>query len=84
MNLVTCVRYSLSEREFNSQSTDVDCTRLPVFVSASIQQVVKNKIYLKSSNPDIRWDLNFTNHIHFQSLEPADRGSETQHQVTEN
>ena len=28
--------------------------------------------------------LNFTNHIHFQSLEVVCRGSETQLQVTEN
>ena len=42
-----------------------------------------NKISLKSCNNDIRWDLNFTNHIHFQPLEVVCRGSETQLQVTE-
>ena len=32
----------------------------------------------------ICWKVNFTNHIHFQSLEVVCRGSETQLQVTEN
>ena len=30
------------------------------------------------------WDLNFTNHIHFQPLKVVRCGSETQLQVTEN
>ena len=32
----------------------------------------------------IYWDLYFTNHINFQSLEVVYRGSETQLQVTKN
>ena len=46
--------------------------------------VVKNKTCFQSRNTDICWDLNFTKHIHFQSLEVVCRGSETQLQVTEN
>ena len=46
--------------------------------------VMKNKICLKSSNTEFCWDLNFKNHIHFQSLEVVCRGSETQLQVAEN
>ena len=39
---------------------------------------------LQSWITDIYWDLNFTNHIHFQSLEVVYRGSETQLRVAEN
>ena len=41
-------------------------------------------IYAPSLETLIYWDFNFTNNIHFQSVEVVCRGSETQLQVIEN
>ena len=46
-------------------------------------QLLKIK-YAFNFEPDICWDLNFTNNTNFQSLKVVDRGSETQLQVAEN
>ena len=47
-------------------------------------ELFKVKYAFNHETSIIYWNLNFTNNIHFQSLEVVYRGSETQLQVTEN
>ena len=65
----------------NPENTNVDYSRRSVFLLGPVQPVFKNKTYPKSLRTDICWDLNFTNHQNFPSLEIVYHGSETQLQV---